>query len=88
MFTCSPYDCNQSTAPLSPVASRSSSGALEIFTPKIIRQPEAFLEKLNDAGMYVTNLHSFSNITKTLFSIPKYFLLQLKITISRVEDYW
>ena len=88
VFTCSPYDCNQSTAPLSPVASRSSSGALEIFTPKIIRQPEAFLEKLNDAGMYVTNLHSFSNITKTLFSIPKYFLLQLKITISRVEDYW
>ena len=50
VLTCSPYDCKQSTAPLSPVASRSSSGALEIFTPKMIRQPEAFLDKLNDAG--------------------------------------
>ena len=50
VFTCSPYDCSQSTAPLSPVASRSSSGALEIFTPKVIRQPEAFLDKLNSAG--------------------------------------
>ena len=50
IFTCSPYDCAQASAPLSPVASRSSSGALEIFTPKVVRQPEAFLEQLNSAG--------------------------------------
>ena len=50
IFTCSPYDGAHASAPLSPVASRSSSGALEIFTPQVVRQPEAFLEQLNNAG--------------------------------------
>ena len=50
IFTCSPYDSSQASAPLSPVASRSSSVALEIFTPKVIRQPETFLERLGVAG--------------------------------------
>ena len=50
IFTCSPYDCSQSSSPLSPVASRASAGALEIFTPKVIRHPEEFLERLEQNG--------------------------------------
>ena len=50
IFICSPYDSTQASSPLSSVASRTSAGILEIFTPKIIFHPEAFLDKLEHNG--------------------------------------
>ena len=52
IFLCSPHDSDQASSPLNAVASRTSAGILEIFTPKFIHRPEAFLEKLQDSGTY------------------------------------
>ena len=50
VLTCSPWDCPQAMAPLTPIASRASAGAIEVFTPTTIRQPEIFLQKLKEKG--------------------------------------
>ena len=55
IFLCSPHDSEQASSPLNAVASRTSAGILEIFTPKFIHRPEAFLEKLQDNGTYFLN---------------------------------
>ena len=52
IFICSPYDSAQASSPLNSVASRTSAGILEIFTPKVIFYPEAFLDKLQHHGKY------------------------------------
>ena len=46
IFICSPCDSTQASSPLNSVASRTSAGILEVFTPKVIFHPEAFLDKL------------------------------------------
>jgi 21S rRNA (GM2251-2'-O)-methyltransferase len=56
VFTCSPWDCAQSSAPLTPVASRASAGSVEIFTPMVVRHPELFLDTLADRGKKMTDI--------------------------------
>jgi len=53
IFLCSPYDSTQASSPLNSVASRTSAGILEIFTPKVIFHPEAFLDKLQHHGWQI-----------------------------------
>lgn len=68
IFLCSPHDSYQASSPLNAVASRTSAGVLEIFTPKFIHRPEAFLEKLQDNGTYF------------LWYFPIYFFLKTRKT--------
>lgn len=61
IFTCSPKDCFQASAPLSPVASRSSAGVVEYFTPDLVRDPNSFLSHYKQKGWSIVGTGSRSD---------------------------
>ena len=65
IFTCSPFDSSQTSSSLTPSVSRASAGVLEIWTPKVVYNPDDFLQKLSNANWRIIGATSATDFQST-----------------------
>lgn len=64
IFTTSVHDASTSSSSLTPSVSRSSAGCLEIFQPKVIYNPDTFLQRLSDLNWRIIGATSGGDNSK------------------------